>query len=677
MAAPMRQSPVAAAESPSYHAARQPARPCEPRPFPAHKNLHKRRIAMLIAMKSKVAKWVLSGIMVLVGGGLIVSLGFGDLFTGRVVVAPVIQVGDAKLYREQVDREFSNLTDQVSDAFGTPIDADRARAMGLMDSAVQTLVNRTLYDNYVADLGLVASDSQAMSRLASEPGLVDSLGNIDIARLNEMMRRSNLSEAGLIETLRREIMRDQILIAATAGARAHDTLVDLIYGYRAEKRAADTLLLAIDRFPEPTPPDDATLAAWHEANSDQFMAPEYRSIEYLLLTTDSLADTVLLDEARLRDEYDARRALFDQPERRAVEQIVFSDMDTAGAAVDRIDAGEDFAAVARELTGSGPIDLGEMEMTDLTGDLAVLVETAFAAETGVAAGPVETPLGVHVIRVNAVTPAHSPTFEEVRDLLEQELRQQIAVDRMIEAANLVDDEIAGGASLAEAASAAGLNAVALDAVDADGNDPAGNPAVPGDPDAFIADLAFRTETGETSLLNELPDGSGYAIVQVHGATEPMLRPLGEVRADVLAAWSTEERLRLAEEKANAIADRVNAGIALATIAEEEGLTISTSSPLTRSQGDSAANLPSSLTSGLFLIDPGTAIAGPVNNGFVVAVLGEIVPADPVAEAELVEALRDQMKAGATGDIVTSMATALRERYPVKIDEAALEADQLF
>jgi hypothetical protein len=61
----------------------------------------------------------------------------------------------------------------------------------------------------------------------------------------------------------------------------------------------------------------------------------------------------------------------------------------------------------------------------------------------------------------------------------------------------------------------------------------------------------------------------------------------------------------------------------------------------------------------------------------VAVLKEIVPADPATDTELVAALRDQMQAGAAGDIVTSMAEALRGRYPVEIDEAALEADQQF
>jgi hypothetical protein len=55
-----RQSQVAAAESRSYHAARHPARTRNRDIFQHPTASTKRQIAMLIAMKSKVAKWVLS-----------------------------------------------------------------------------------------------------------------------------------------------------------------------------------------------------------------------------------------------------------------------------------------------------------------------------------------------------------------------------------------------------------------------------------------------------------------------------------------------------------------------------------------------------------------------------------------------------------------------------------------
>lgn len=629
---------------------------------------------MLIAMKSKVAKWVLTGLMFLVGGGLIVSLGFGDLFRGTTRQAPAITIGDTDIYRIEVDREFDSLVDQMSQAFGTTIDRDQARAMGLLDSAIRNIVTRTLFVKYANDLGLDASHDMVIGRLAQQPGLLGADGRIDPLRLAEAMRQAGLNEEGLLALFRQDIVRDQLYAPIADGAEAPESIVRLVHAYRNERRVAETLLIEASAFPEPAAPDDATLAAYHEANGDRFMAPEYRSIEYLWFTPDTFADEVAVDDTELQEEYEARKAEFDQPELRHVEQILFSDEESATTAVDRIDAGEDFATVAQELTGAPPIDMGQMEETGIVSDLSILVDTAFATDIGAVGGPVETPLGWHVIRVVEITPAHTPSFEEVRDLLAEEVQQSLAVDRMIETANLIDDELAAGASLADAAATAGLDVATVEAMDGSGTTPDGTAAVADDPTGFIAALAYQTEPGATSLLTEDPDGTGYGIVYVASSTPPSVRPLEDVRDQVLAAWQADERLRLAQEKANEVIAAVNAGQSLADIAAAEGLTVSTSKPVVRSEGDSVAHLPAALTGALFGVEPGFATSGVVSNGFVVAVLKEIQPADPATADDAIEQLRLRTETDIATDLLNSMAAALRQRYPVEIDRAVLEQE---
>jgi peptidyl-prolyl cis-trans isomerase D len=629
---------------------------------------------MLIAMKSKVAKWVLTALMLLVGGGLIISLGFGDLYRSVSRQAPAISVGDTDIYRYQVDEEFGKLVDQMSQAFGANIDPDQARAMGLMDSAVRNIVTKTLFEKYAADLGLTASEEMVLARLASQPGLLDAEGRLDPLRLAEAMRSMGITQEGLIAMISQDIVRDQLYAPVAMGSIAPVPVVDLIFGYRNERRTADTVLIAASTFPEPAEPDEGTLAAYHEANGDRFMAPEYRSIDFVWFTPETFTDTILVDDAQLREEYEARKAEFDQPERRKVEQILFTDQATAAAAVDRIEDGEEFAAVAQDMTGAPPIDMGEMEATGIVSDLSILVDTAFATAIGEIGGPLETALGWHVIRVNEVLPAHTPTFEEVRDLLTDEMKQSVAVDRMIETANLIDDQLAAGAGLKDAAAAAGIDAITVDAIDANGLGPDSTPVVTDDPANFVGGLAFQTEPGDTSLLTEDPDGNGYAVVQVNGATPSAIRPLDQVRADVLESWRADERLRLAKEKAEAMAAAVNAGGSLADLAAADGFTVVTSKPVTRSEGDSVANLTAALTGELFGLQSGAAVSGPVGSGYVVAVLKSIEPADPVAEPDRIEGLRARTETDVATDLLNSMATALHEEYPVEIDQAVIDQE---
>ena len=627
---------------------------------------------MLIAMKSKVAKWVFFVLMGLVSSGLIVSLGFGDLFRGRSQQLPAITVGDTDIYRVEVDREFAGLVDQMSQVFGTSVSAEQARAMGLMDSAVKNIVTRTLFDKYTVDLELDASEMQIGQRLSAQPGLVGPDGRLDPAQLQAILQQNNLDLEGLMDFVKREIVRDQLYSPIAEGAAIPKSIVDLIYNYRNERRVAETMLIAADAIPEPAAPDDATLEAFHTANAALYMAPEYRSIDFVWFTPETFVGDILLDDTQLQAEFEKRKAEFDQPELRHVEQIYFPDQAAATAAADRIKGGEDFAAVAQELTGSGPIDMGEMEMTGVVSDLSVLVDTAFATPVGEVGGPVETPLGWHLIRVTEITPAHTPTFEEVRDLLAEEMRQHIAVDRMIETANLIDDELAAGSSLEQAAGTAGLSVTSVDAIDSNGFAPDGTPVADIDPAGLVAGLAFRTETGELSLLTEDADGAGYAIVSVKGSTPPELKPLDVVRDEVTAAWIAQERMRLAGEKAAAIAAAINEGKAPADLATENGLVVATTKPVMRSEGDGAASLPAAVTATLFTLEPGQAASGEVPTGHVVAILKEVQPADPVAEADIYANLSTRLETDVATDLLNSMANALRARYPVAIDETMLE-----
>lgn len=629
---------------------------------------------MLIAMKSKVAKWVFFVLMGLVSAGLIVSLGFGDLFRSRSAQLPAVTVGDTDIYRPDVEREFAALVDQMSQMFGSSISTEQARAMGLMDSAVRNIVTRTLFDKYTTDLELDASETQIAQRLAAQPGLVGPDGRLDPVQLDAILRQNGLDFEGLMAFVRREIVRDQLYSPIAEGAAIPKSIVDLIYDYRNEHRIAETMLIVADAIPEPAAPDDAALAAFHTTNSALYMAPEYRSIDFVWFTPETFVGDILLDEAQLRAEFDKRKAEFDQPELRHVEQIYFPDQAAATAAAERIKAGEEFAAVAQELTGGGPIDMGQMEMTGIVSDLSVLVDTAFATPVGEIGGPIETPLGWHIVRVNDITPAHTPTFEEVRDLLAEEMRQHIAVDRMIETANLIDDELAAGSSLEQAAGTAGLSVASIDAIDANGFSPDGTPVADIDPTGLVAGLAFQTEPGEISLLTEDADGNGYAIVSVKGSTPPALRPLDAVRDDVAAAWIAEERMRLAGEKAAAIAAAINEGQVPADIATTNGLVIATSKPVTRSEGDGVASLPAAVTATLFTLQPGQATSGPVPTGHVVAILTEVQAADPAAEADIYDNLATRLETDVATDLLNSMANSLRERYPVEINQTMLEQE---
>lgn len=112
----------------------------------------------------------------------------------------------------------------------------------------------------------------------------------------------------------------------------------------------------------------------------------------------------------------------------------------------RIEAGEDFAAVAREVstdTGSGANggDLGWFTQGMM---VQPFEEAVMAAEVGALTGPVETQFGWHLIRLNETRLQEAPPLDMVRAQIEGEL-QQAAIE-----AHLVELEAAAEVTRPEA-----------------------------------------------------------------------------------------------------------------------------------------------------------------------------------------------------------------------------------
>ena len=101
--------------------------------------------------------------------------------------------------------------------------------------------------------------------------------------------------------------------------------------------------------------------------------------------------------------------------------ILVEDEAQAQEVLDRLEAGEDFAAVAEEVSTDGSAaqggDLGEISRGQTVPEFE---EAVFGAEPGELVGPVETQFGFHVIEVTDRQQA--PPLEEVRDEVVQQIQ---------------------------------------------------------------------------------------------------------------------------------------------------------------------------------------------------------------------------------------------------------------
>lgn len=144
-------------------------------------------------------------------------------------------------------------------------------------------------------------------------------------------------------------------------------------------------------------------------------------------------ETAVTDEA-VQAAYDAQYANAEPVTEWNASHILVATEEEAQAAIDRINGGEDFAAVAQELstdTGSGAQG-GELGWFG-PGMMVPEFETGVAAlEPGQLSAPIQSQFGWHVIRLNETRPQEVPSLDEVRPEIEAQLQQEAIQARLAE-----------------------------------------------------------------------------------------------------------------------------------------------------------------------------------------------------------------------------------------------------
>ena len=188
------------------------------------------------------------------------------------------------------------------------------------------------------------------------------------------------------------------------GVRTPDAYTNALLNFLAEERDITWAVLDQEDLQSELPaPTDADLRAYHEANPAEFTTPETKRLTYAWLTPDMIIDTVEVEESLLRQAYDDRAAEYLQPERRLVERLAFSDAESAKAALESITSGDTtFEALVEDRgLALADIDLGDVRKVELEG----AGDAVFAAEAGQIVGPLDTPIGPALFRVNAILAA--------------------------------------------------------------------------------------------------------------------------------------------------------------------------------------------------------------------------------------------------------------------------------
>ncbi|HMR30497.1 MAG TPA: peptidyl-prolyl cis-trans isomerase [Geminicoccaceae bacterium] len=592
--------------------------------------------------------------------------GIGDVFRGGLGGTAVAEVGGVEVTTADLRREFEQNYRNLQQRGATGIDRRQAIQLGLMQQSLQGLIADRLVAAHAHELGVTIADATLAERIRLDPSFQDAAGVFSRDRVALIARSMGVSEDALLESVRAEMVRNEMLRAVTQPAVAPATLARQIWLRDNETRSGRALVV-LDSAIEVPDPDEQALSTFLEENKAGWQTPEFRGFTVALLSPGAFAEDAAVSEEAVRADYDARIAEFRTPERRETRQLLAPDEQTAKAAAELLASGKSMAEVAAEMADRSVTTeaLGAMTRDQLPPELA---DAIFALQPGQDSPPVQSLFGWHVFRLERIEPESTTPFEQARADIERQLRLNAAAEQLPELGNKLEDAIAGGASLEEAAVQVGATVRKVEGIDRQGRDRDGK-SLPGERlPAEVLASAFETPADDTSNLEETSDG-GYFVVHVDRVEPARTNTVDEVRARLTEAWRARQRSDRSAATARELRERAAAGESLEALAAlSPGSEVRPIGPINRQQG--GPELEPAAVAQIFDTEAGKAVAEVARmvDGHAVLVVDEVERPEPPAD---LASRRDMLANEFRRDLLQQYEAALRLRFPARVDEGLL------
>lgn len=621
---------------------------------------------MLSTMRKAARSWV-AGLLI---GLLVISFavwGINDVFTGAVR-DEVAKVAGEKVSPADYRAEFDRLLKRASEEAKRPVTTEEARKQGLDNAVLERIVGDRAFNALTKSLGITASESVVREEIAKIPAFQDpATRRFSEAAYFEALRSNGFSVDSFEQSVRADLTRQILVMAATSGFRAPQLYARQALAFATERRAVTVVPVPAALAGAPRQPSEADINAFYAENRQALMRPESRA---LTLAVASLADyeaRATVDEAQVRQIFDQQKARLATPAKRTFVQIVAPDKAKADAAAARLRAGEDAEAVATALGLQKPLSFTEAAETSVP-DKAVAA-AVFRSPAGTVA-TVQGALAFAAVRITAAVEGQEADFATLAPQIRAELKKEAAGQALTSATEAFDDAIGGGATLEAAAQKAGFRIVKVAGVVADGRDVATAAPVPELAGATeILATAFRAGRGDVNDLMPA-EGDRYMASRVDAIVASAPAPLAGVRQELVAEWIRRDLATRLKARADAILLDAKANGLEAAARKANLPVLRQPAPLQRGQGSPA------LSQAVFDAKKGDIVAGAAANNveYVVLRVDDILRDDPATVPERVAEAETAVRQTIQRDIVATLERVARERakavtYPDRMRRA--------
>lgn len=471
----------------------------------------------------------------------------------------IAEVGKERISRLEFDERLKQAQAQLLARGEKAAALDREK---LRDRVLEELIRERLLYQAARARGYDVSEEVLWPELLANPVFQEG-GRFSERRFEEFLRSNRMTRAEFFEALKRERLVQMVLAAPISSVIVPKSVAERLAEALAEEREVSRVILAPEDFASRVQVTPAEIEARYRAHPERFTLPEGVVAEYVVFSPERLAQNLVISEEEARAYYQRHMQEFAEPETREARHILLR-LAPGASPEQRAQVMARARALLEQAKGE-PASFGELarrhsedptsareggRLPPVTpGSLfPALEKVVMSLAPGEIGGPVETPAGVHLVKLESVTPARPRPFESVQAEVLERAKRERAMQRFSEEADKFSDLVyAKPESLAPVAEAYGLKIERS----------------PWIPRTGVAPGLFANENLRAALFSSevVAEGRNTEAVEVDATTlvaarvvehRPAgLRPLAEVRAEIEAELEREKAARLAREQGEA------------------------------------------------------------------------------------------------------------------------------
>ncbi|WP_114951030.1 peptidyl-prolyl cis-trans isomerase [Sphingosinicella terrae] len=544
---------------------------------------------------------------------------------------------------------------------------------------VDQLVLALAVQAFGQDQGLTVSDEMIDREIVNIPGFRNVAGQFDASIMRQALQAQNITEPQLRQDIARSLMQRQLLGPIARGAAVPEGLARSYADLLLERRRGTIGVVPTELLQAGIEPTDAEVTAFYQRARGRFVVPERRVIRYAMIGPEQVAAQVRATDQEIAAHYQQNAATYGPRETRDLQQIVLPDQAAAQRFVQAVRGGTSFVAAA-QAAGFSEADISSANQTreQFAGiTTPEVANAAFAAAQDAVVGPIRSPLGFHVARVEQINRSPARPLETVRAEIVQAIEQRKLAEALAGVVGRVEERIADGASLEEAAQSERLQIVTTPAITETGQSPDQPFTVPPELQPLLRS-AFEIDAEDPEpVVEQIQPNQRYALVGIERVVPAAPPPLPRIRDQVRAELIQQRALERGRAIADQIAQRINGGMAPAEAFAQAQPRMPAPEALEMQRLDisrAGTQTPPPLLT-LFSLPQGRAqvIPAPNGRGWFVVHHAQRTPGDASSRPELIATTRNEFTSSAAAEMAEQFARALERSAEVERNPEAIEA----